>query len=82
MCYFGVSEASPTKRERIVEMLRRWMRTDAAGAFVGVRMRGLDVGGLLAELQRDFGRAPGLRDIARLRGMADLVDFLVRDCPE
>jgi hypothetical protein len=82
ICYYGAGEASADKRRRIVGLLARWMKTDAAGAFQGVRLRGLDAGGLVGEIERDFGRRISLRDIATIRSMPDLVDFLVRDCPE
>jgi hypothetical protein len=82
MCYYGGDEASPEKRRRIVALLTRWMHTDASGAFVGVRLRAVDASGLLGEIHREFGRTPTLREIATLRSMADLVEFLVRECGE
>src|SRR5262249_61026 len=81
LCYYGADEASPAKRDKIVGLLRRWMKADAAG-WTRFRWDAPDAAGFLSEIERDFGRAMSLRDIATIRSLADLIDFLVRECPD
>lgn len=80
--YYPNAEVSPAKRQKIAAVVTKWAATTRQGALAVDDLDSMELVELVLEMEQLLGVRLTEDAVREMKSLTDLLDFLVRECPD